>query len=77
MIWAVATNCFPKGCEAITHFHLVPSLRMSSTMPILYLCAIYKDIFVGLGTGKYNVDIYYKMGVFKRMFLQFGSHFVF
>jgi len=59
----------------ITHFRIVLSVRIGRAM--LSLCAMHKDIFMGLGTGKCHVDIRYKMGVFKRMLLQFSSHFLF
>ena len=48
---------FPWIVKLISHFHLVPSLRMGSTMPMLSLCAMHKDIFMGLGAGKYHVDM--------------------
>jgi len=48
---------------------------MGSAM--LSLCAMHKDIFMVLGTGRYHVDICYKIGVFKRMLLQFSSHCLF
>jgi hypothetical protein len=77
MIWAVATDCFPQGCEADHSLSSSAEFKMSSAMPVLSLCAMYKDIFMGLGTGKNHVDICYKMGVFMRILLQFSSHFLF